>query len=424
VREGKRIVRPFIYQAFCESPADLQAASVIYAGHRFAPRTPLGKAGVSGRDKIRVGYVSGEFREQATSFLAAGLFELHDKSRFEIVAFDTGWDDQSPLRRRLEAAFDKFIDISAMSEKQAAEAVIAEEIDILVNLNGYFGVETMGIFAHRPAPVQVNYLGFPATLGSPYIDYILADRVVIPEIERQFYTESVVYLPDTYQANDSKRPIGEATPRRSECGLAEAQFVFCNFNNIYKLTPAMFSVWMNILRQVDGSVLWLLESNRIFPGQLKMEAERQGIVGERLVFAPPLDPASHLARMKLADLFLDSVPYNAHTTASDSLWAGVPVLTCRGKTFPGRVAASLLHAVGLRELVTDSLEEYRALALRLARDPALLQSFRLKLARNRLTTPLFDTDRFCRHIEGAYGQMWEMSQRGMRPRGFDVEPAS
>jgi predicted O-linked N-acetylglucosamine transferase (SPINDLY family) len=422
VRAGKRVVRPFIYQAISQSPSDLQAASVLYAAHRFPPAPALGTIARRAPAKLRVGYMSGEFREQATAFLTAGLYEHHDKSKFELVALDTGWSDGGATRKRLEAGFDKFIDIAKLPDKDAADRISAEEIDILVNLNGYFGIERMGVFAHKPAPIQVNYLGFPATLGAPYIDYILADRIVIPETERQFYTENVVYLPDTYQVNDSRRPVADITPTRAECGLPAQAFVFCNFNHIYKLTPAMFAVWMNILRQTPGSVLWLLESNTKFPQSLREQAARHGVAGERLVFAPPTSPDRHLARMKLADLFVDSLPYNAHTTASDSLWAGLPLLTCRGTSFPGRVAASLLHAIGLPELVTASLEEYQALALELAGDPAALKAIRQKLERNRLSTPLFDTNRFRRHLESAYTAMWEIFQRGESARGFSVAP--
>ena len=424
VRAGKLVVRPFIYQALSQSPRDLQAASVIYAASRFPPVPAPQTDHKSGHARVRLGYVSGEFRDQATAFLAAGLYELHDKSRFEIIAFDTGWSDGGTMRRRLEAAFDKFINLSKLTDAEAAARIKAEEIDILVNLNGYFGVERMGIFARKPAPVQVNYLGFPATLGAPYMDYILADRIVIPVEDEQFYTENVVTLPDSYQVNDARRVIAQIAPDRAEHGLPEGSFVFCNFNHAYKLTPRMFAVWMDILRQVPGSVLWLLESNTEFSRNLVREAERQGVAGERLVFAPSTFPDRHLARIKLADLFLDSLPYNAHTTASDALWAGLPLLTCRGKAFPGRVAASLLEAVGLPELVTASLEEYQALALRLAGDPDALSSIRQKLAHNRLTTPLFDTDRFRRHIEAAYTAMWETFQSGEKARGFSVAPVA
>jgi predicted O-linked N-acetylglucosamine transferase (SPINDLY family) len=422
VEEGRPVVRPFIYQPISESPAALQRASILYAAHRFPPASKTGNKPRRADGKIRVGYVSGDFREQATAFLTAGLYECHDRGRFEIVGFDRGWDDGSALRRRLEKSFDKFVILSHLPNDEAAEKIKSEEIDILVNLNGYFGAESMGIFARRPAPIQVNYLGFPATLGAPYIDYILADRIVIPEEEQDFYTEKVAYLPDTYQVNDFKRPIAPAVPSRATHGLPDQAFVFCNFNHIYKLTPAMFAMWMDILKETENSVLWLLRSNKGFPSRLKAEAERLGVAGERLVFAAPAAPADHLARMSLADLFLDSLPYNAHTTASDSLWAGLPLLTCRGKTFPGRVATSLLHAAGLPELVTENLTDYRTMALTLASDPALLAKIRDRLRHKRLSMPLFDTGRFCRHIEAAYRSMWEMSQRGEAPRGFSVAP--
>jgi predicted O-linked N-acetylglucosamine transferase (SPINDLY family) len=252
------------------------------------------------------------------------------------------------------------------------------------------------------------------------MDYILADRHVIPEDQQQYYTEKVVYLPDTYQANDSTRPIAEQTPSRTEVGLPETGFVFCSFNANYKTTPHMFDIWMRLLGQVEGSVLWLLESNAAAAVNLRREAEMRGVAPERLVFAPHIDNADHLARHRLADLFLDTLPFNAHTTASDALWAGLPVVTCLGTTFAGRVAASLLNAVGLPELVTHSLEDYEALALKLAQDGNALAALKSKLAHNRQTHPLFDTDRMRRHVEAAYETMWQRHQRGEPPAGFNV----
>jgi predicted O-linked N-acetylglucosamine transferase (SPINDLY family) len=351
----------------------------------------------------------------------AELYELHDKTKFELVAFDNGVSDGSPVRKRLEVAFDSFVDMSNMSDKTAAERIATEKIDILINLNGYFGEHRMGVFARKPAPIQVNYLGFPGTLGAPYMDYILADRLVIPEDERRFYVEKVIYLPDTYQVNDSKRPIASTSPTRRECSLPENGFVYCNFNQSYKLVPAMFSAWMRILAQVEGSVLWLLESNTLLPDNLRREAAGHGISGDRLIFAPMVELDRHLTRLRLADLFLDSLPYNAHTTASDALWAGLPLLTCRGTAFPGRVASSLLRAIDLTELVAEGIGDYEALALRLAREPGLLDSLRRKLAANRLTTRLFNTQRFRRNIEAAYMMMWEIFQRGDPPKSFSVE---
>jgi predicted O-linked N-acetylglucosamine transferase (SPINDLY family) len=280
----------------------------------------------------------------------------------------------------------------------------------------------MDVFAHRPAPIQVNYLGFPGTLGAGYMDYIVADRIVIPPGDEAFYTEKVVHLPDSYQVNDARRHLPQGAPRRADHGLPETGFVFCDFNMSYKITPAMFAVWMRILRQVEGCVLWLLQGNTAAPDNLRREAERHGVAGGRLVFAPFVAMERQLDRLPLADLFLDTLPCNAHTTASDALWAGVPVLTCQGNAFSGRVAASLLQAVGLPELVTQTLDGYEALAVRLARDPAALQAIRQTLASNRKTAPLFDTGRYARNLESAYARMWDIFQRGEPPQGFAVAP--
>ncbi|HUO02634.1 MAG TPA: tetratricopeptide repeat protein [Rhizomicrobium sp.] len=417
VQTGKKIVEPFVYQAISGSPEALLACAKIYAA-QFAGAA-MTKAPHAHR-KIRVGYLSGEFRAQATQYLAAGLYEQHDRDQFEITAFDAGESDNSPMRARLERAFDAFIPISGLTDRQAAERIQGEEIDILVNLNGYFGRQRMGVFAMKPAPIQVNYLGFPGSLGAPYMDYILADRIVIPDAERRHFTEQVVWLPDCYQVNDGKRIIADARPGRKDEGLPETGFVFCNFNQSYKLTPETFALWMRLLKQVDGSVLWLMEGKGAFALNLRREAERLGVAGDRLVFAAERPLERHLARLSLADLFLDSLPYNAHTTASDALWAGVPLLTCRGHAFAGRVAASLLTAIGLPELVTQDDAAFEALALKLAREPELLKSLRARLTENRTTCPLFDTDRFRQHIEAAYRQMWEIAQRGEPPRHFAV----
>ena len=424
VRSGKKIVRPFAYQAVSQSPSDLHACSKIHAEDLFPPEDiPALTIGRHGRQKIRIGYMSGELREQATlSYRTAGLYELHDKVEFDIVAIETGYDGGSPRRKRLEAGFSKVLRVSLDSDKIAAEKIANQEIDILVNMNGYFGDLRMGICAHRPAPIQVNYLGFPATLGADYIDYIIADRIVIPENERDCYAEKVVYLPDTYQANDSRRTTPATETSRAEHGLPDRAFVFCNFNQSYKLTPSMFSIWVKLLKQVENSVLWLLESNKWQSQNLRAEIVRQGIAADRIIFAPMVSPAAHLARLGLADLFLDSLPYNAHTTASDALWAGLPLLTCLGSTFPGRVAASVLEAGGAPELVTRSLEEYEALALKLTDDKDLLLSLRRRLQQNRETSPLFNTDVYRQHMESAYRTMWELHKKGEAPRNFAVLP--
>jgi predicted O-linked N-acetylglucosamine transferase (SPINDLY family) len=354
----------------------------------------------------------------------AGVYEHHDRERFEVIAIDNGAPDGSPMRRRLEAAFDRIIPIAKVSDNVAAASVRAAEIDILVNLNGYFGTPRMGLFARRASPIQINYLGFPATLGAPCMDYILADPIVIPESERQYYTEAVAWLPGSYQANDCRRAIADTKSARAEQGLPDDAFVFCNFNQSYKLTPDIFAVWLRLLARVEGSVLWLLDGGPLFQGNLRQVAQRHGVAGERLVFAAPLPLAQHLARLGVADLFLDTLPYNAHTTASDSLWAGVPLLTCRGTSFPGRVATSLLMAAGLPELVTETLADYETLALRLATDAPALSVLKQKLAANRATCALFDTARFCRHIEAAYIEMFKRWQAGEAPRSFAVPPIS
>ena len=306
-----------------------------------------------------------------------------------------------------------------MRDTEVAALIRAMEIDIAVDLNGYTKDNRTGVLAFRPAPIQVNFLGYPGTIGADYLDYIIADRFVIPEAHRTYYSEKVVYLPDTYQAN-TKRRVADKIYTRAEAGLPESGFVFCSFNNTHKITPEIFEIWMRLLHRVEHSVLWLLEDNSYAVSNLRREAEARGVSSDRLIFAPRKKLADHLARQRLADLFLDTLPYNAHTTASDALWMGLPVLTCPGHTFPGRVAASLLNAIGLPELVTDSLAAYETLALALARDPARLAAIKIKLATHRDTFPLFDTGRFTRNLEAAFVEMWRRHQNGEPPESFTV----
>ena len=422
VRDGTHPATPFVFQALSSSPADLQACATNYARRHFpaGPRACAERVRAAG--KIRVGYLSGEFHAHATAFLTAGLFEQCDKTRFEIFAFDNGVNDGGPMRRRLEAAFDHVIDIKALSDAPAAEKICEAGIDILVNLNGYFGQGRMGVFARRAAPVQVNYLGFPGTLGADYIDYVLADRVVIPEAEQPFFTERVVYLPGSYQANDDKRALAGAA-RRGDHGLPEDAVVLANFNQTYKITPEMFSAWMRILRAVDKTVLWLWGAAPATAVNLRRAAEAAGVDARRLVFAGDAAHETHLARLALVDVYLDTLPYNAHTGASDALWAGVPLVTCRGQVFAGRVGASLLGALEMPELVTESAADFEALAMALAGDGARRSTLRAKLAVNRTQAPLFDTKSFARHIEAAYTTMIEINRRGDAPRAFAVTNA-
>ena len=320
-------------------------------------------------------------------------------------------------------AFDRAIDAASMTDAEAAALLRGNEVDIAVDLNGFIQHNRLGILAHRPAPIQVNYLAYPGSIGVDYIDYILADRWIVPEADRKFYSEQVVYLPHCYQANDSKRYISPQTPSRTACGLPENGFVFCCFNGPHKLTPEIFDVWMRLLTLVPDSVLWLIKGNPAAADNLRREAKIRGVLAERLIFAERMELSDHLARHRLADLFLDTLPCNAHTTASDALWAGLPILTCSGRTFSGRVAGSLLNAIGLSELITDSIQQYEAMALTIARNPDLLASLKAKLAQNRNTYPLFDTGRFARNIEAAFHTMWQRQRRGLKPASFAVTPS-
>ena len=423
ISSKKSIVSPFVLLGYSGDPAlQLQCARNYIKNKIPSPLPPLWSGQTWRHDKLRVAYLSPDFRSHAVAFLTAELFELHDRSRFEIIGVSFGVDDRSEMRQRLIAAFDEFHDVRRNSDKEVAKLLNDRQVDIAVDLAGYTRDGRPGILAHRPVPIQVSYLGFPATMGADFIDYIIADAMVLPVEQQPYYTEKVVYLPDCYLVNDTKRKIAERTPTRQEMGLPEHAFVFCCFNNHWKITPAIFDVWMRLLHQVEGSVLWLLVTNEGAERNLRKEAQRRGIDPSRLVFAGRLPPAEHLARHRLADLFLDTLPYNAHTTASDALWVGLPVLTCKGQAFAGRVAASLLHAVGIPELITSNLEDYQTLALKLARDPALLAEIKAKLVRHRNTYPLFNTERFARHIEAAYTTMWETWQRGEAPKSFSVEP--
>ena len=368
------------------------------------------------KSKITVGYLSADFHSHATALLIAELFEKHDRERFEVFGYSYGPDDLSPTRRRLVDAFDRFIDVKDLSSLEAARRIAADGVDVLVDLKGYTKDARTKILALRPAPIQVNYLGYPGTMGAEFMDYILVDDYLVPPDQQPFFTEKLLHLPGSYQVNDSQREISSHSPSRGECHLPAEGFVFCSFNNSYKITPEMFDVWMRLLKAVSGSVLWLLEGNSLTPANLRREAEARGVAGERLVVAPRLPPAEHLARHRLADLFLDTFPVNAHTTASDALWAGCPLLTLSGKTFISRVAGSLLRAIGLPELITTSVEGYERTALRLARNPEGLAELRTRLAENRLACGLFDGGAFARKLEKAYAAMWKIHVSGEKPR--------
>jgi predicted O-linked N-acetylglucosamine transferase (SPINDLY family) len=380
------------------------------AGHVLPPMPPR----AAGR-RIHIGYFSADFHDHATCNLMAELFERHDRSKFEVTAFSFGPDKRDAMRARVVAAFERFVDVRERPDAEVAALARTLGVDIAIDLKGHTEDARPGIFAERAAPVQVAYLGYPGTMGADYMDYIIADATVIPEAHRAHYTEKVVWLPDSYQANDSTRTISDRVFTRESARLPRTGVVFCCFNANYKVLPETFDVWMRILKRVEGSVLWLIEDNADAAANLRREAAGRGVEAGRLIFAERLPQAEHLARQRLADLFLDTLPCNAHTTTSDALWAGLPVLTCIGDTFAGRVAASLLNAIGLPGLVVETPEDYESLATALAKDPARLAALRRKLADNRLATPLFDAGRFARNIEAAYVAMHERHIAGAPP---------
>jgi predicted O-linked N-acetylglucosamine transferase (SPINDLY family) len=404
------------------SAPDFKRCAEIFAADKF-PRsqTPLWRGERYDNRKIRVGYLSGEFRDHVTSRLMTELFELHDKNRFELFALDNGWDDGSELRGRINKAFNTIIDISRLDDLEVATLIKQKQIDILVNLNGYFGKQRTRVFSYKPSPVQVSYLGFSATMGTDYIDYIIADRYIIPPEYKTFYTESVVYLPDTFQVNDTKRQMATRIPARAELKLPDSGFVFCCFNNSFKITPEIFDIWMRLLKKVDDSILWLSERNPAVTRNLREAAKERNIAPERLVFSLfTKEYSDYLATYRVADLFLDTLPFNAGGMASDALWSGLPLLTCSGQTYTARMAGSLLNAIGLPELITTTLEAYEQMAIDLATRPEKLAAIKRKLAENRLTTPLFDTKLFTKHIEAAYAAMYERYQADLSPDHIDI----
>ena len=363
--------------------------------------------------KIHLGYLSADFRQHPVSLLMAEVFELHDRSRFKITAYSYGPDDGSAMRERIEKAFDKFMDIQDDTDEDAAKKIYEDRIDILVDLTGYTQKTRSAILALRPAPIQVNYLGYPGTMGADFVDYLIADRFTIPPEHQMHYTEKVIWLPDCYMPNDRTRPR-PAAPTRNECGLPEEEFVFCCFNQTYKITPEMFDIWCRLLKAVPNSALWLPPSNPHAKENLRREAENRGVEARRLVMAPRLEMMeAHLARLQCADMFLDTIPFNAHTTCSDALWMGLPVITCVGEAFSSRVAGSLLSAIGVQELITYNLEDYYHLALDIATDKKKHEIIRNKILANRDTAPLFDSARFTRNLELAYVKMMDEYAGGM-----------
>ena len=373
------------------------------------------------RKRLRVGYFSADFHNHATMYLIAQVFAEHDKEQFEIFSYSYGPEAQDDMREKLICSVDHFRNVREMGDLQIVELARQDELDIAVDLKGFTKRGRLAPFAYGLAPVQISYLGYPGTLGASFIDYIVADPIVIPKDKRQHYSEQIIYLPHTYQPTDNHRVISKKVITRKDMGIPKNGFVFCCFNNNYKISSREFDIWMRLLQKVEGSVLWLLKKNKWAEHNLKREAEARGVNAERLIFAEKLPQAEHLARQKLADLFLDTFNYNAHTTTSDALWAGLPVLTKLGEGFAARVAGSLLHAVGLPELVTEKEDQYEALALELAMNPKRLAQIKAKLAKNRLTQPLFDTEQYTRHLESAYQMAYEQYLTGNGPEHIFVK---
>ena len=410
VQSGETVTSPFAFLSISSSAQDQLLCARLWCSKSYpSVGTPTWSDEQHRHDRIRVAYLSGDFRDHPVSYLIAGVFERHDDKRFEIVAVSFGAKSPSAMRARLEKAFDQFIDVGERSDGEVAHLLRALEVDIAVDLAGYTADGRPGILAYRPAPIQVSYLGYAGTTGASYIDYLMADHVSVPPGHRDHYSEKIVCLPNSFLPHDaSARPVAERAPDRVELGLPETGFVFCAFNNAYKLNPEVFDSWARILNSVEGSVLWLSAFNATVVANLSREMGERGVDPKRLVFASRLPSlADHLARHRLADLYLDTLPYNAHTSASDALWAGLPVLTQIGDTFAGRVGASLLSAIGLPELIAETRSDYEKMAVDLANDSEKLKLIRDKLAHNRLTASLFDTQSITRYIEDAYLAMYE-----------------
>jgi protein O-GlcNAc transferase len=419
VASGLPLADPFGALASPLSPGLLRRAAELHVAAAFPAPAPLWHGARWRHPRIRLAYLSADLHDHATAQLMAGVFEQHDRSRFEVFALSAGPEDGSALRARLRGAFEHFEDVRALSDAALAAWIAARQIDLLVDLKGHTEGHRFGVLLRRPAPVQAHWLGFPCTTGATAIDYILLDNVLAPPGAEADYTEQVVRLPHSYQPNDRARPIGP-TPSRAEAGLPATGFVFCAFHGAFKITPTIFACWLDLLQAVPDSVLWLLAMDPVAERNLRAAAAAAGIVPGRLIFAPHLPGPAHLARQRLAGIFLDTPLCNAHTTASDALWAGLPVLTVPGATLAARVAASLLHALGMADCVLPDQDAYAAKAWHLATDPAALAALKARLAAAREHAPLFDTALITRHVEAAFTTMWDRWQAGLPPAGFAV----
>lgn len=430
VREHKLPLDPFSFQGFPSAPDNAaQLACALGNARVVSESIRLQEAAFgfpqrrSAHARVRVGYLSMDFRSHPMAYLMTEILQKHDRNKFEIYAYSYGPPDEGPERQRFREVCDHFVDVQHLTDQEAAQRIYDDEIDILIDRKGYTFGHRLGILARRPAPIQVNYLAFGGTMGVDFIDYAVVDEFVVPPDQQLYYTERLVYLPDTYQPN-SFRPVSSITPSRAECGLPEEAFVFCCFNQTYKITPGAFDVWMRILLRTPGSVLWLLKPDEDTAANLRREAAMRGVDPARLAFAAKVAQAEHLARHRNADLFLDTLVVNALTTASDALLMGVPIITCPGNTFVARGAGSILRAIEMPELIACNLHEYEEMAVNIAADPMRLCKLREKIARKRETAPLFNSSRYTRHLDAAYMEMWRLHQSGERPKPFSIRPVN
>jgi len=413
--ESPNSVYPFQLLSLVDNPQLQLDASVAYVNNEFPVKSHFPSLiKYQRRERINLGYFSADFHDHATMHLMAELFEHHDKGKFRLIAFSFGPQHQDYWRKRVQPIFDDFIDVTNKSDEDIARLARELEIDIAIDLKGFTGDSRTNVFSYRTAPIQVNYLGYPGTMGAEFIDYIIADQFVIPAESKKFYSEKIAYLPYCYQPNCELHLI-EHVYNRTELGLPENSFVFCCFNNNYKVLPSTFDIWMDILISVEGSILWLLESHSSVVNNLRKEAVNRGVDSNRIIFAPQMPRDKHLSRMKLADLFLDTLPYNAHTTASDALRVGLPLLSLPGETFASRVAGSLLNSVGLNELIAQSRERYKAIAIELGNNQEKLQAIKTKLLNNLPASPLYNSKLFTQRLESGYIKMYERYQEGLSP---------
>ena len=419
--KNKNFITTFSLLSLEDNPLNHKKRSEIFAKVKYPQKPiPFNTLISKSKKRIRIGYFSSDFYDHATMRLMSKILTLHDRQRFEVFAYSFGTQKNDYMRQNLINSVDVFDDVSQMSDKDVALLARQDEIDIAIDLKGHTQNNRSGIFAYRAAPIQINYLGYPGTMGANFIDYLIADSTIIPEEYKNYYSEEIIYMPHSYQPTNNNRLISQKEMTRSGMGLPEDSFVFCCFNNSYKITSVEFDIWMNLLKQVEGSVLWLLKTNKWAQANLRKEAENRGVNQDRIIFAGKLPQAEHLARQKLADLFIDTFNVNAHTTASDALWGGLPVVTKTGKGFAARVAASLLNAIDLPELVTENKKDYESLILELAHNREKLKEIKDKLIINRMSKPLFDSEMYTKHLENGYQQIYQNFIDGNKPKTINI----